>query len=169
MSTPQIIYATWLALLFVSGKHRFTVLVVTANMVAILAACGLMDIGAVDRDRATGLMMVADVATGATLAWRAGVSRVVAWGYAATVPLYSASLIFGYSEIATSALVYVVAYAQLGIISVGKPSDRARNNHDIGSDLRFSPLVGIVSHQISGRGMDKAGRAAGVGYFGAPK
>lgn len=121
MSGNQIAYALILAALSYPawGRQRFALLALWGNMLAILAICLAMDLGALDRDMATVSMMIADLATGAALSIKPGSARVIALGYAITVPIYSANLAFGLPISATFGVVYIAAFAQLGVLAVG--------------------------------------------------
>lgn len=121
MSGNQIAYALILAALTYPAwaGQRFAVVALWGNMVAILAICLAMDLDAIGRDMATLSMMIVDLATGAALATKPGSARIVALGYAITVPIYSMNLVFGLPIGATFGVVYLVAFAQLGVLAVG--------------------------------------------------
>ncbi len=121
MSGNQIAYALILAALTYPawGRQRFALLALWGNLLAILAICLAMDLGALDRNAATVSMMIADLATGAVLSIRPGSSRVIALGYAITVPIYSINLVFGLPISATFGVVYIAAFAQLGVLAIG--------------------------------------------------
>jgi len=147
VSTPQIIYALWLAGVFAAFRPTYAMWVVLANLLAILSFCGLMDIGVLGRSDATLFMMLADLVSGVALAQRGGASRVLAFGYAATVALYSANIILEVSLDTTFALVYVVCFAQLGVLTIGSGGDNGyRNRRRFGA----SAVSGPVSHRNDG-------------------
>jgi len=100
--------------------HRFAVLALWGNMVAMLAASLAMDLGALDRGNASLTMMIIDLATGVALATRPGLERVIAAGYAVTVPLY-VPLIHGLFTGLPSqfTLVYLVSALQIGALAIG--------------------------------------------------
>jgi hypothetical protein len=121
MSVQQITYALILAALSYPawGKQRAAMLALWVNMLAVLAVCLAMDLGAIGRDTATLSMMIADLATGAALATKPGAARIIALGYAVTVPIYSVNLVFGVPIIATFGYIYLAAFAQLGVLAIG--------------------------------------------------
>jgi hypothetical protein len=121
VSGNQIAYAVILALLTYPawGRQRYALVALWCNMLAILAICLAMDLSAISRDMATVSMMIADLATGAALSLRTGASRVIALGYAVTVPIYSVNLAFGLPISATFGVVYIAAFTQLGVLAIG--------------------------------------------------
>jgi hypothetical protein len=121
VSGNQIAYALILAALSYPawGRQRFAMVALWCNMLAVLAICLAMDLGAMGRDDATLSMMIADLATGAALATKPGASRIIALGYAITVPIYSVNLVFGMPITATWGIIYIAAFAQLGLLAVG--------------------------------------------------
>jgi hypothetical protein len=121
MSGNQIVYAVILSALTIPawGRQRYALLALWCNLVAILAICLAMDIGALDRSTTTLSIMIADLATGALLATSAGLPRVIALGYAITVPLYAINLVFGVPINTTFAIIYIAAFAQLGVLAIG--------------------------------------------------
>ena len=114
-----MIYAAIIALLWLLKAERHVMTWLTINLFAMLGVAGAMDLGYVDRENATVLMMLVDLGTGAALAFGPGLSKLVAVGYAITVPLYSLELIFGVSVNTTVAIVLAVAFAQLGVVGFG--------------------------------------------------
>jgi len=162
VSDLQIIYAIWLAGVFIAFRPVFAMWVVLANMLAILATCGLMDIGVIDRPNSTLFIMLADLVSGVVLAMRGGVSRVLAWGYAATVGLYSLNIILDVSLDTTFALVYVICFAQLGVLTIGSGGDNGyRNRRRFGA----TAVSGPVSHRnegLAGVGVALVSRGDGV-------
>lgn len=129
MNSPQIIYLACLAAVFVIRRPCFAVLVVCANAIATLAICGLMDIGALDRPNAMLFMMLVDLVSGVALATRSGLARVIAWGYATNVMLYSLNIILSLSPDTTFALVYVIGFAQIGMLTIGPRGGNGYRNH----------------------------------------
>jgi hypothetical protein len=147
VSDLQIIYALWLAGVFIAFRPVFAMWVVLANMLAMLAICGLMDIGVLIRSDATLFIMLVDLVSGVVLALRGGVSRALAWGYAATVCLYSLNIILAVSLDTTFALVYVICFAQLGVLTIGSGGDNGyRNRRRFGA----SAVSGSISHRNDG-------------------
>jgi hypothetical protein len=147
MSDAQIIYLAWLVAVFVIRPPCFAVWVVCANALGILAVCGLMDLGAVDRSDATLFMMLVDLVSGVVLATRGGLSRVIAWGYALNVAIYSLNIVLGISLNATFALVYLIGLAQLGMLTIGPRGDNgSRNRRGRGA----APLFDAVPRRDSG-------------------
>lgn len=101
------------------GRQRHALGLLWVNLVATLGVCLLMDLGLMGRGSATVSMLLVDLATGVALSLGAGLSRVIAWGYAVTVPLYFLA-IMGVAQIDTTyGLVYIAATAQLGVLAVG--------------------------------------------------
>jgi hypothetical protein len=147
MSDAQIIYLAWLVAVFVIRPPCFAVWVVCANALGILAVCGLMDVEALDRSNATLFMMIVDLLSGVALATRSGLSRVIAWGYALNVAIYSLNIVLGISLNATFALVYLIGLAQLGMLTIGPRGDNgSRNRRGRGA----APLFDAVSRRDSG-------------------
>jgi len=119
MNTAQITYAVLLAIVFAWRGPSYGLWVLLGNLLATLAICLGMDLGAVGRSDATVYMMIVDAASGAALVIRPGLARVASVGYALTVPIYSAVILFGVSPDTTFAVIYVVLFAQLGVFAVG--------------------------------------------------
>lgn len=121
MSGNQIAYALILAALTYPawGRQRHALLALWGNLLATLAICLAMDLGALERDAATVSMMIADLATGAVLSTKPGAARIIALGYAVTIPIYSINLVFGLPISATFGVVYIAAFAQLGVLAIG--------------------------------------------------
>lgn len=100
-------------------RQRHALGLLWANLVVTLGVCLLMDLGIMSRGSATVSMLIVDLATGAALSLGRGVSPVIAWGYAVTVPLYFLAIL-GVAQIDTTyGLVYIAATAQLGVLAVG--------------------------------------------------
>jgi len=116
VSLAQIIYAAILLALWVAKADRHVMTWLTINLAAMLVAAGLMDIGLIEREAATVAMMTIDLATGVALAFGPGLSKIIAVGYAITIPLYSLELVFGVSISTTIAIVLFIAFAQLGVV-----------------------------------------------------
>jgi len=116
MTSLQIAYIAAIIALWAVKSDRRVMVALTINLLATLAIVGLMDIGVLDRSGSTASIMVIDLATGAYLAMSGGLARLVALGYALTVPLYSLSLIFGIQEATTFAIVYIIVFAQVGVV-----------------------------------------------------
>jgi hypothetical protein len=121
MSELQIAYMSILAVLTIPAwkVQRYALLWLWANLLSMLAAAYAMDIGLLDRTMATLTMLVVDCATGAGLALRPGAARLIAWGYAVTVPIYSLNLVFGVPIGSTFGIIYIAAFAQLGMLCLG--------------------------------------------------
>jgi len=131
----QITYA--LALLALAypawGRQRFALICLAANLAAMLLACLAMDMGALASSDARLTMMIIDLATGVALATNHGLPRVIAAGYALTVPLYvplinglftrgiaDFTIVYGISALQVMAL----AFGTLGNNSGGGPRRR---------------------------------------------
>jgi hypothetical protein len=119
MTDAQIIYAVIVALLWVLKADRFVMAWLTANLGAMLLAAGLMDLGVLSRDGATATMMIIDLATGIGLSFGKGTARLIALGYAVTIPIYSLEMAFGVSTTTTVGITLVVAFVQLGVVGLG--------------------------------------------------
>lgn len=147
MNAAQIIYALALALIFAARGPIFPAWVLLANMLATLAACLAMDLGALERDGATLTMMIIDLASGAALMQRPGLSRVVAVGYAATVPLYSLTIVFEVQTDTTFAIVNGIAFIQLAVAGFGSGGNGGGNRRRfcglpdyLASSFRIDPV-----------------------------
>lgn len=128
MSDLQIIYLAALVVALAIRKPCFAVWVVCGNALAILAVLGLMDLGVTDRVNTTLFMMLVDLMSGVTLAMRSGLARVIAWGYALNVALYSLNIILSLSPDTTFALVYIIGFAQIGMLLIGPRGDNGYRN-----------------------------------------
>lgn len=138
MSGFQITYS--LALLALAypawDRQRFALLCLAGNLSATLLACLAMDLGAVDGESARVWMMVIDLATGVVLAMRPGLPRVIAAGYALTVPLY-VPLIHGLFTRGNAdfTVVYWVSALQIMALAFGTFGDHSGG----GKRRRFAP------------------------------
>lgn len=121
MNSYQVAYLLALAALTYPawGKQRYALGCLWGNLVVTLAACLAMDLGLFSRDDATVSMLIVDLSTGVALALRPGISQIIAWGYAITVPIYFANLVWGNPIDATYALIYIAATAQVGVLAIG--------------------------------------------------
>lgn len=122
MNGFQIAYTLALAVIIGWRGLSFVTVLLAINLAATLGACWAFDLGAMDRDGLTRWMMVIDLAAGSVLAVRPGAARLVAVGYALTVPLYALPLGFGVQLDTTLAIVYIVASAQLMVAAIGPGS-----------------------------------------------
>jgi hypothetical protein len=122
MNATQIIYAIALAGVF-AFRPGFVAWWLLANMTATLAACFAMDIGALDRDGATLSIMIIDLATGAFLATRPGLPRIIAAAYVVMVPLYSLTIVLDVQSDTTFAIVNGIAFMQLAVAGIGSSGD----------------------------------------------
>lgn len=102
------------------GRQRYAWSCLAANLAATLAICLAMDIGAMGATDARTAMMIADLAIGVALAMRPGLPRVIASGYALTVPLY-VPLINGIFTrgVADFTVVYWVSALQIMALAFG--------------------------------------------------
>lgn len=123
MSNPQIIYLAALVAAVLIRRPCFATWGVCGNALGILAVCGLMDLGAVDRSDATLFMMLVDLVSGVALATRSGLARAIAWGYALNVLFYSLNIILSLSPDTTFALVYLIGFIQIGMLAIGPRGD----------------------------------------------
>ena len=100
--------------------QRYALLCLWGNMLAMLAASLALDLGAIDRNAASVTMMMIDLSTGVALAMRPGLSRVIAAGYAVTIPLY-VPMISGLFTRMTEpfTIIYVVSVAQIVVFGLG--------------------------------------------------
>lgn len=128
MNGFQIAYS--LALLALAypawGRQRYAWSCLAANLAATLAICLAMDIGAMGATDARTAMMIADLATGVALAMRPGLPRVIAAGYALTVPLY-VPLINGIFTRGTAdfTVIYSVTVLQIAALAIGTLGDNS--------------------------------------------
>ncbi|MGL6208715.1 MAG: hypothetical protein ACRC14_02655 [Paracoccaceae bacterium] len=100
-------------------RQRYALGWLWLNLIAMLAAAGAMDMGWLDRSTATLTMMLVDFGTGVGLAMRPGLPRLIAWGYAVTIPIYAMNVAFGVPLGATWGMIYLIAVAQLGVLAGG--------------------------------------------------
>lgn len=120
-------------------RQRFALIFLWGNLAAMLAFSLAMDIGALSPADARVSMMIVDLVTGVALAMRPGLARVIAAGYALTVPLY-VPLISGFFTRgdADFTIVYCVSALQIMALAFGTLG----NNSGGGKRRRF----------VSGRG-----------------
>lgn len=120
MNEAQQAYVALLAALWVLAyRERWPMVWLTANCIANLAICYAMDVGTFAKDDARAWMMLADLGAGAALIMRPGLSRIIACGYAVSVPAYAFGNAIGISDFTTFAVVYATAFAQLGVVAIG--------------------------------------------------
>lgn len=121
MNQFQITYSLALLALTVPawGRQRYALACLWGNLIATLAICFAMDMG-LDPDTSRLSMMITDLATGAVLAIRQGLPRVIAAGYAITVPFYALAIsgLFTRGDAAFT-LIYVAAALQIGALAIG--------------------------------------------------
>ena len=134
------------------GRQRYALGCLWFNLLAMLAASLAMDLGAMDWERSMLTMMLIDLSTGAALAMRTGLSRIIAAGYAITIPLYAPMISGLFTRLPDPfTLVYVVSAAQIGVLGLGTLGGNGR-----GGGRR------LHSHQVSlaipQRGAAMAGR-----------
>ena len=159
MSGPQIAYAVALVALFAWRGPSFTAWVLLGNMGAALAGCYAMDLGVIGRTDTTLAMMLIDFVSASLLLTQPGMPRVIAAGYAVTIPLYALNVVFGVSESTTFALVIGLGFVQLVVAGIGAGGD------DRGNRSRRDDVAGPVS--VSGRnyGMVSGGFAQVAGLL----
>jgi hypothetical protein len=121
-----------------------------ASLLATLAVCLAMDMG-LDKDTSRLSMMIVDLTTGVALAMRPGLARIIAAGYAVTVPLYVPAIsgLFTRGD-ENFTVIYIVAALQLGALAVGTFG----SNGGGGSRRRFANPVSMAIPQ---RGAAMAG------------
>ncbi len=119
VSPGQWLYLIALALLFWWRGPSFAAWVLLANAVVTLAVLGAMDWGLMGRTEKTLFLMLVDFVSGAVLLTSPGLPRVLSIGYAITVPLYSANIIFGVSEGTTFAVVIGIGLLQIVVAGIG--------------------------------------------------
>lgn len=102
-----------------SGNGRI-VAVIWANMAAIFAVAGAWDVGLIGDEARFRFYMTVDLASGAALIIRPGLSRVVAIGYAATFPFYI-PLVSGFFTEQSPPIGVILAQSalQLGALGIG--------------------------------------------------
>jgi hypothetical protein len=108
------------------------------------------------RDNAIAAMLVTDLGAAAALITRPGLPRLVALGYAVTVPVYAADLLLHIPSGTTWGILIPVAFAQLGVVGFG-------GSGGIGGTNRRSNLWRFVASSprnvgLSGQVMAKNGR-----------
>ena len=162
MNIWQESYVAWLAGIFWVRNPNPALWVLLANCAATLAACEAMDLGWLQRapghDDATMAQMLIDfVSLAVLLNWR-GLAWVIAAGYAATVPIYSLTLIFGMQTSTTFAIVVGIGYVQLLVASGGSSGGNGhRRLHRLAG--LFSVVAAPVRTEIMGSGgIDEGGQ-----------
>jgi hypothetical protein len=122
MSGFQVAYSLALLALTVPawGRHGYVLACLWGNLLAMLAASLAMDLGALDAGSARTAMMTIDLTTGVALAMKPGLPRVIAFGYALTVPLYVPLIngLFTRGE-ADFTVVYAVSALQIMALAFG--------------------------------------------------
>lgn len=159
MSGLQIAYALALTALAI-WRGGYAVWCLVGNLVAFLAVCAFMDAGTLSRDDATVWFAVIDFATGAALALRPGLARIVAAGYVVTVPLYALDIAFGISTNTTFAIVWAIVALQVGVVAIG-----SSGNHGGGNRRRHRSFPVSVSAPGGNHGMAKIGVAQDIALF----
>jgi hypothetical protein len=102
------------------GRQRYALGWLWVNLVAMLAASFAMDLGALDRGNASIVMMMIDLTAGVALAMRAGLPRVIAAGYALTIPLYVPMISGFFTRMAEPfTIIYAVSVAQILVFGLG--------------------------------------------------
>jgi hypothetical protein len=130
LSNLQIAYLVALAAMTLPLRQGYALAWLWGNLVATLAACGAMDMGWLGREGATLSMLTIDLVAGVGLALRPGIGRLIAWGYAVTIPIYTVNLVWGVPIGATMGYINAVAVAQLGVFAIGL------SGGDSGGDVR---------------------------------
>jgi hypothetical protein len=97
-------------------------------------------------------MMLIDFVSGAALVFKTGLSRVIAVGYATTVPLYALNILAGLSEGTTFAVVMAVGFIQLAVAAIGGDSND-RGNRGRRSDVGHSLSISVRSSGLGAGGM----------------
>jgi len=152
MSSFQIGYAiALLALSYPAARagHLRVVVVLWANMLAILAVAGAWDLRMIGADDRFAYYMVVDLASGAALVIRPGLSRVVAIGYAATFPFYAlriSGLFTGDGPPLT--VICAQAALQIGALAFGTFGDHSgggKRRRSASSRISLAPSRGGVS------------------------
>ena len=102
------------------GSQRYALACLWGNLVAMLGASLAMDLGALDRGDASIVMMLIDLSAGVALAMRPGLSRIIAVGYAVTIPLYVPMISGFFTRMAEPfTLIYAVSVAQIVVFGLG--------------------------------------------------
>jgi len=140
MSGFQRVYLVAMVLMLYPAwrRQRYALLWMWASMLAMFAVCLAMDLGLFgETAEANKLnsylwMMIVDLTTGVIMVLRAGLSRVIAAGYAVTVPLY----IMMFSGLFTRAedaftVINVMATLQVLVLCLG-----SLDNHSGGGGRR---------------------------------
>ncbi len=121
MNSFQITYALALLVLTVPAWRRegYVLACLWANLLVTLLICLAMDLG-LDGGISRLGMMTTDLTTGVVLAMRPGLARVIAAGYALTVPLYVPLIrgVFTRGD-ADFTVIYIVAAFQIGALAIG--------------------------------------------------
>ena len=137
-----MVYPAW-------NRQRYAMFVLVASLASTLFACLALDIEWLGRDDAIRTMMVIDITSGVALALRAGLPRIIALGYAVTVPVYWADLVYRVPTDTTWGILYVAAVAQLGVLSIGIIGNGGGGNRRR-SVRRFPLAVSGGSQALSG-------------------
>jgi hypothetical protein len=159
MNSFQVVYSLALLALIVPawGRQRFAWAWLMGNLVAMLAASLAMDLGLLSGHDARVAMMSIDLATGVGLAMRPGLPRVIAAGYAVTVPLYF-PLISGLFTRAESAftVIYIVAALQIGALCLGSFDSHSGGGGGRRASVRLPLALSRRGAPVSGRTISPA-------------
>lgn len=102
------------------GRQRYALACLWGNMLAMLGASLALDLGALDRGNASIVMMMIDLTAGVALAMRTGLPRVIAAGYALTIPLYVPMISGFFTRMAEPfTVIYIVSALQIMVFGFG--------------------------------------------------
>lgn len=119
MNAAQITYLAWMGLILFYRTPNHAMWVLLANMLATFAACGAMDAGWLDRGDSTMTMMLIDFASLAVALVGRDLAVTIAFGYFLTVISYSLTIFWGVQSSTTFAIVNLVGFVQLAVVSIG--------------------------------------------------
>lgn len=173
---PDLFQSSYMVALFAlaypawRAGHKRIVLVMLANMVAAFAIAGAWDLQLIGEDDRFAYYMVADMAAGAALVIRPGLSRVISIGYAATFPFYALRI----SDLFTGdgpplTVICAQAALQIGALAIGTfgssgGSGGGRRSRiralpvAMGAPIRNRPVFGAEASLLLGKALcyDKA-------------
>jgi len=126
VNQTQEIYALALACIGLVRFNVFAWKVLVISFLATLYVCYGMDIDAVTPRDAVSWYIVIDLVTCMALALHDRLAKVVACGFVITIPVYLLTSILDVQNSTTFAIVYPIAFIQLGVLFFGADNSGGR-------------------------------------------